>query len=257
MSPFVRFNPASIFMSIDRMASASRRYAIYYAPKPSSPLSEVGRRWIGRDAESGRIIEQPTLLGVPAALFHSLTANPRRYGFHATLKAPFRLADGCSEAALLERARDFSRYRTRFQLSPLQTDISGGFLALRCANDVVISASVCALAQDCVESFDDLRAPMDNNDRARRLRSSLTYRQNQLLERWGYPYTEEAFRFHMTLTDRLETVDQVVCEMLREGARRLFDAVADGGPTALDAITIFREEKAGLPFKAWKRFEFL
>jgi hypothetical protein len=243
------------FLSIAFMASAPVRYAIYYAPKASSMFGKTGRCWLGRDASNGQIIEQPTFPGVSAGLFYSLTANPRRYGFHATLKAPFRLADGCTETTLLERACDFSRRQDRIQLSRLEVDMSGGFLALHSAGKAV-TGSINAFAQDCVASFDDLRAPINSSDRARRARSLLTYRQDQLLERWGYPHTEEAFRFHMTLTGGLEAIDHATRESLQAGARNIFDAVFDSEAIVLDAITIFREEKTGLPFKAWKRFEF-
>ena len=63
------------------------RVAVYYAPEPSDPLWTAACAWLGWDAERGAPVPQPDLLEIA-----DLTASPRLYGFHATLKPPMRLA---------------------------------------------------------------------------------------------------------------------------------------------------------------------
>ena len=79
----------------------TQRFAIYYAPDPASALWQRASTWLGRDAAGGADLAQPEVAGLTAEDFARHTADPRHYGFHATLKAPFALADGANEAALL------------------------------------------------------------------------------------------------------------------------------------------------------------
>ena len=78
------------------------RYAIYYAPDPASALWLFGSSVLGYDARTGRNVPLLAPAGISLADWEMATTDPRRYGFHATLKAPFRLALGMSEAALLD-----------------------------------------------------------------------------------------------------------------------------------------------------------
>jgi 2'-5' RNA ligase len=89
-----------------------------------------------------------------------------------------------------------------------------------------------------VTGFDSFRAPLTGQDRARRNPDKLAPRQRDYLDRWGYPYVMDEFRFHMTLTGRLnETRRGGVLEMLRDR----FSSV--GLPSlAIDRIALFRQE---------------
>jgi Protein of unknown function (DUF1045) len=60
--------------------------------------------------------------------------------------------------------------------------------------------ALAALASHCTTSFDVFRAPMTKKERVRRMASHLSPSQMQNLDRWGYPFVFEDFRFHMTLT---------------------------------------------------------
>jgi hypothetical protein len=62
------------------------RVAIYYAPLPDDPLTSLSSSWLGRDPRSGEPVRHPDLDGIA-----EVTAEPRMYGFHATLKPPMRL----------------------------------------------------------------------------------------------------------------------------------------------------------------------
>ncbi|MGQ3281168.1 MAG: DUF1045 domain-containing protein, partial [Shinella sp.] len=70
------------------------RYALYFTPSASDPLTLSAQRWLGRNAFTGATLAQLSVQGFDAATLAGLTADPRRYGFHATLKAPFSLAEG-------------------------------------------------------------------------------------------------------------------------------------------------------------------
>ena len=191
-----------------------RRFAVYYTP-PDGPMARFGAHWLGWDIAAGRTVERPEPPRLPAPLA-DITATPRKYGFHATIKPPFRLAEGGSVTALddaLERLCD--------QVSPIRLDglrpaPLGRFLALLPEGD---PAPLNALAARVVEELDDFRAPPREDELARRRGAGLAPRQESLLAHWGYPCVMDAFRFHMTLTgkmppDRLAAVRAVVTREL-------------------------------------------
>lgn len=170
------------------------RYAVYYLPPPG-PLATFGAHWLGWDVQAGRAVAQPDVPGIGR-----ITGQPRKYGFHATLKPPFRLAPG-GDAAALGAALDALTGRMAPALCDgLQADRLGRFLALRPVGDV---AAIAGVAAGIVEGIDHFRAPPDRDELARRRKARLTPAQDALLTRWGYPYVMEEFRFHMTLTGPL------------------------------------------------------
>ena len=73
---------------------AMYRYALYYAPPPGTALAAFGARWLGRDPDGAEAPASPELARVTPGEWRRAVALPRRYGFHATLKAPFSLAEG-------------------------------------------------------------------------------------------------------------------------------------------------------------------
>jgi putative phosphonate metabolism protein len=175
------------------------RYAIYYAAPRDSALDRFGSEHLGSDAWSGDDLPFPD--GVPAD-WRALTNDPRKYGFHATLKAPFALAPGTSESELIAACADFARTPRPIPVIAPVVDSISGFIAVVPAQP---SDELVQLAADCVRAFDAFRAPLTAEDRARRKPELLTQRQRDYLDRWGYPYVMDEFRFHMTLTGRLES----------------------------------------------------
>ena len=94
------------------------RYALYFAPAAGSAWDRFGASWLGRSAHTGVSLAQPEIRGLDAARFRALTGAPRRYGFHATLKPPFRLAAGCTpDDLLLELTQVFGQIPS-FAMAP-------------------------------------------------------------------------------------------------------------------------------------------
>ncbi|MBS0124910.1 DUF1045 domain-containing protein [Thetidibacter halocola] len=174
------------------------RFAIYYLP-PKGDLAEFGARWLGWDAATGRPVDQPDLPGIEA-----ITATPRRYGFHGTLKPPFRLAGGRDADALAVATAAMAATCAPARCEGLHLSRLGRFLALTPTGD---TTGIARVAAACVADLDAFRAPPGEDELARRRKANLSPRQEALLTRWGYPYVMEEFRFHLTLTDRLPRDD--------------------------------------------------
>jgi len=229
------------------------RYALYFAPLAGSAWSEAGGAWLGRNADRVDEFAQAKITGIPPLLLAKLTSDARRYGFHATLKAPFHLAEGFNEQHLEAMAEAFSMAQKPVSLPLLQVRPIADFLALR--PDPLDDESA-ALAMRCVSYFDLLRAPPNDAELAKRRMRGLSARQETLLQRWGYPFTEEEFQFHLTLTDDLAKVDAEVVYPMRKAAEQHFAHPIADAPLVIDALTIFREQQPGAPFVAWRRFPF-
>jgi putative phosphonate metabolism protein len=221
------------------------RYAVFYAPAPQTPLWRFGSETIGYDAVTGTDLDQGT---IPVADWHALTEEPRRYGFHATLKAPFSLRDGVAEADLLDAVAGFARARACFSVPHLQVASVGSFIALVPRER---SPALDGLAADCVRAFDRFRAPLSAADRARRLKSRLSDRQIRHLEDWGYPHVFEDFRFHMTLSGPLP-VD--LLDAARTALAERYAPLAAGLP--VEAISVFRQAERSQRFRVIGRFAF-
>lgn len=220
------------------------RYAIYYAPAPGDRLHGFGSHLLGYDAFSGSEVAFPD--GLPAD-WREVTQDPRRYGFHATLKAPFSLAPDQSEAELHAACKEFAAMARRIPvIEPVIAAIEG-FVAIVPGTHF---SGLVTLARDCVADFDHFRAPLMEHDRQRRNPSSLSARQFEYLERWGYPYVMEEFRFHMTLTGRLSSPQrEAVVATLSDRFSTL-----DLRALAIDRIALFRQDDAAARFRALDQF---
>lgn len=217
------------------------RYAIYYVPAQGSFLDQFGAEMLGYDAWIGTALPFPGGVVEQVPDWRELTQDPRKYGFHATLKAPMAL-NGKKESELHGACADFARQPRRIPLiTPVVSSISG-FIAVIPEGR---SDELEQFAADCVRAFDPFRAPLTPDDRARRNPSRLTPRQVEYLDRWGYPYVMEEFRFHMTLTGRLdETRREAVLAMLRERFAQL-----ELAELAIDRIALFKQVDAKARFE--------
>jgi hypothetical protein len=170
------------------------RAAVFWTPPPDDPLCLAANIWLGRDPERNIACPQPAIPGLAEA-----TASPRHYGFHATLRPPMRLAT--TWQAFQNTAEHLAHNVQSFELPRLEVAEMAGFLALRATAPC---PALHALANACVSATDPHRLLPDEAELARRRQTPLTPRQETMLERWGYPYVMEEWRFHMTLTRRLD-----------------------------------------------------
>ncbi len=213
-----------------------RRYAIYYAPPPGA-FARRSAHWLGWDAQAGQTVDQPDLPGLPRPLAE-LTGDPRKYGFHGTIKAPFRLAEGMTRAGLSAALDELGARLAPVLLPGLHLVQIGGFLALVPQGD---DGKLKALAFDAVTALDRFRAPLTEAEIAKRRPDRLTARQCALLERWGYPYVDEEFRFHLTLSDKLEAAEGAA--LAQVAASHFADCLPQ--PFVIGDLCLFGEDAAG------------
>src|SRR3989338_6119950 len=166
-----------------------KRFAIYYAPRAGA-FADAAAAWLGWDLLAGRAEAS----ALPDLADHM--ADPRKYGFHGTIKPPFRLAEGCSPTGLTQAVARLATSLRAVELPALALRQIDGFLAFVPDGD---TAALGDLAAEVVRALDPLRAP--------RRPERLTDRQRALLGIYGYPYVMEEFQFHLTPTGRLSDTD--------------------------------------------------
>jgi hypothetical protein len=219
------------------------RVAIYAAPDPQSDWWQRGSEWLGRCAAQHQALPQPCIDGLSAAQFAQLTAEPRRYGWHATLKAPFRLVSGEDMASLREGLADIARDHGAFALDHWEVARLGGFLALRPRH---APAALSALADDCVRRLQPLAAALDETDLARRRRKPLTPAEDALMLAWGYPWVLNRFRFHFSLTGPIHDLAEEKVAQLQRAAVEHFETLP---PLIVDRLSLFVEPYPGADFE--------
>jgi putative phosphonate metabolism protein len=225
----------------------AHRFAIYFAPAIDDPWWRLGSEWLGRDAFTGALCQQPSLAGLLTSEQARLTAAPRRYGWHATLKAPFALAETADIEQLRLSLRALCRAFTPFSLPELHVAQLDDFLALVPADD---SAELDRVARACVSELRSLAAPLSPSDLARRRAANLSATEDALLLKWGYPYVMEHFRFHMSLTGSLSDASIATVEILRSAATAWF---AELPPCRFASISLFAEPTPGSDFMLFEQ----
>ncbi|AOJ08007.1 DUF1045 domain-containing protein [Burkholderia mayonis] len=236
-----------------RMFGDDARYAIYLTP--AEPWNALGSRWLGRDALTGERIERGA--DVDDARVDAWTRGPCRYGLHATLKPPFRLAAGVSAAALDAAAHALAVRMQSFALA-LELRPLRGFLAWRPADAPVERGSLRALADTCVRELDVFRAPLSAADIARRRAAGLTPREDAHLVRWGYPYVFDTFAFHITLTNQLDaaSADAATNALARLAAHHGCAAALGIASMTVRDISVFVQPAPDQPFVVARHYGF-
>jgi hypothetical protein len=224
------------------------RYAIYYAPAAATALWDKASAWLGRDAYADAPRDRPAFPALADLDLDAITADPRGYGFHATLKAPFELAAERGEAELLAAVRVFAASHTPFEAAIAPAAL-GRFLAFRLQT---VSLEMDALHGASVRDLDGFRAPLSDFDLARRRKAPLTPEQDKRLVAWGYPYVFEDFRFHMTLTGQIRDHD------VRERVLGVLQAhfLPETGPHRFDGVAVFKQADRDAPFAILERAGF-
>ncbi|MEO3689896.1 DUF1045 domain-containing protein [Roseateles paludis] len=216
------------------------RYALYLVPPASHPLWATGNAWLGRDPAA-----PPATWGPPPPL----RREPWRYGFHATLKAPLRLAPGHTEASLLDATRSLADAHAPFDMPPLAVSWLAGFLSLRPQPDPAPHEPLRELADDAVRRLDPGRAPWTEAERARYVRPDHSPRQRAQAERWGYAHVLDDWRCHFTLSDPVAGGD---AQALHAAAQAHF-APALAVPLRCTELALYLEPAPGDPFALWQR----
>ncbi|WP_137136182.1 DUF1045 domain-containing protein [Rhizobium sp. FKY42] len=217
------------------------RYAINFTPTAADPLTIAASQWLGRNAFSGEAMELPFIreLGLHEIAFN--TAVPRRYGFHATLKPPFRLADGMTEPMLLRHLLHFTGQHQPVPLPRLEVVRLGNRFAL-------VPDRPCPdlnhLASSVVMHFDSFRAPLSEAELDRVDTERLSASQFSNLHRFGHPHVMDEFRFHMTLTGPVGAAEMPVFEQV---LKRYFEPILQR-PQVLFNLALFVETEPGAPF---------
>ena len=221
------------------------RYAIYWLPRPGTPLAAFARDWLGGDPETGESHPPRALHGLDAGLIERATASPRRYGCHATMKAPFRLRDGASEAELSAALGRFCSRRRRARSGRLRLQRLWRYLALTVAD---ASAEIDWLADQCTTHFDSFRAPLSEADLARRP-PDLPPEAMRNLKQFGYPEIFGRFLFHITLAGPLEASELASVETALASAVEPFTRE----PFAIDDLCLCGDPGQGGLFKVLSR----
>lgn len=218
------------------------RYAVYFAPAQGSGLERVCSAVLGRCARTGQALKQPNLPGMEPERLVKLTAPPRRYGLHGTIKPPFFLAEGTTEAGLTDAVAALAAGVRAFDLPPLRLESIDSFLAL---TPQAPCQELDTLARACVTQLDQFRREPSPEELARRRARGLSAEQDRLLMQWGYPFVLQEFRFHLTLTGSIP--DPAERQRVHAALVPLLSPVL-GRPVPFREICIFRQPAPSAPF---------
>jgi hypothetical protein len=202
---------------------------------------KAASQWLGTSSRK--------IAGISTAEMESLLQGPNHYGFHATIKPPFRLKTGYTLNDVEKELATFTKGMESFLLPPLEIARIDNFF---CLKPVCDSTAINNLAMEVVRRFDYFRQPSEEKELARRRTAGLSNRQEHLLLKWGYPYVLDEFRFHLTLTGKIENERQV--EPLRCELSNRFDQVIQE-PVYFDGLSLFVQD-GNSAFAEYKRFLF-
>ena len=220
------------------------RIAIYWTPGKPSPLDKAASDWLKE--------EDNKIPGIPKEEVQRLLLAPNHYGFHATIKPPFRLK---SEYALEDVAQELTLFIAEKQNRPFtlpRFDVAriGQFICLKPQDE---SSRLQKFAAETLRRFDHFRKPADEDEITRRRASGLTARQDQLLLKWGYPYVLDEFIFHLTLTGNIQNPNHF--KLLNHELLKRFSSKVKFPPCIFDSLSLFIQHD-GKPFTEYRRWNF-
>ena len=229
---------------------APYRYAVYFAPPPQSAWWQAGSQWLGRCAAGNAVLAMPAIMGISESEWQSARAAPRRYGWHATLKAPFILAPDTSVNFLTSTLSTLARSMQAFELPAMQVVLMDDFLALV---PQVESEKANAVAARCVVELQSLAAQLSESELKRRRQAGLSAAQDAMLLRWGYPFVLDHYRLHFSLTGSLKNFNQFQIDSLLAAAQDFFAVLT---PCRLESLALFVEPSPGADFMLQEHFGF-
>lgn len=210
------------------MTPRFKRYAIYLVP--DGPWGDFGARWLGWDLRRGEECQTNRPEHIPLG-------RAAHYGFHATIKPPFALAEGQSLQALQSETTELAQRHRRIE-TPISVLPLGRFLALGAQAQ---SNAMSELAADTVVALDRFRAPMSAAEFEKRAHPGLNDTQRAHLSRWGYAHVLDQFRFHLTLTGRMPRAQVAEAEgIIQTHLGALLDQ-----PLPIDHLAVVGETDAG------------
>ena len=219
------------------------RYAIYYTPAENSALETFGRSWLGRSSFTENPVPRLKIEGISDERLFEITAFPRHYGFHGTLKPPFRLIKSMTANDLITAVKGFAAKCNPVAIAGLKLKHMAGFIALVPAKR---TPGLNMLAAACVREFDKFRAPLNPEEMNRRKSAGITLSQEQNLQAWGYPYVFSDFRFHLTLTGRIENfAERTSLLNILEPLTEMFVAEI----FLVNGLAVFFQKDESLPFQ--------
>jgi putative phosphonate metabolism protein len=224
------------------------RYGVYFAPALGSDWWVAGSHWLGRSANDGLLHPQPPADGLSMQMMSVLTAAPRRYGWHATLKAPFALAQGVSLQQLRLKLESLAAGLKCVSIPKLRVQRVDDFLALVPEGH---TAAIDQIAAACVTGLHSLAAPLSETELQRRRQAPLSTTENAMLLAWGYPYVLENFRFHMSITGSLRERAPWEIAALLDAAKSHFHPLP---VCRMDHLTLFVEPTPGADFVVLEQF---
>jgi hypothetical protein len=227
------------------------RYALYLAPPPESDLWRFGCDVIGRDPLTGASCEGFSLEGYPPDSWRSMTSDPRRDGFHATLKAPFPLRLDLDPADLFDSVAAFAGKHPPFDAGELSVGVvkSGHGLAFVALKPQGALKELRSFEAGIVRGLDGLRAPFVESGREYRGPERLTPREAYYLDAWGYPYVLDEFDPHFTLTNAIPDANRVARLLEWEFGLRVASRALH-----VDALTLVGQGEPGGEFRILRRF---
>jgi len=223
--------------------STPYRCAVYFMPDPNNDWWHAGSSWLGRCAATSQPMLQPSIDGVSPRDQWALTAKPRRYGWHATLKAPFRIVPGQNLRSVMLALRELGNSLTAFDLPTMKVSTDGGYMALRPQDS---NPEIHRIGAACVTGLHSFAAPLSESDLARRRTANLTSVQDHLLQVWGYPYVFDEFSFHLSLTGRLDSLSDDQLIKWHEAAQAHFGNLP---VCRFDRLALFVEPERGADFQ--------
>jgi len=212
------------------------RYALYFTP-PAGPFSDFACSWLGWDMQSGQPVAHPDIPCLPAPV-GEITQIPRKYGLHATIKPPFRLAEGRTADDLKAAMSAYCQTRCAIVLDGLNLAQLGRFLALVPNGN---TSSLNTFSADVVREFDTFRAPSTAAELDRRRSNGMSDALDANLRNWGYPYVMDAYRFHITLSGKLPKAQAAT---LRATLAPMIEPLLPR-PYVIDGLSLAGEDTAG------------
>lgn len=217
------------------------RIALYWTPKHSTPLARAAADWLKEE------VKIPCVTSEEAG---RLVAAPNHYGFHATIKPPFKLR---SRYVLEDVEREVALFVSEKQNKPfllpcLEVARIGTFFCLRPKGE---SGQLKDFSAATVKRFDCFRKPAEEDEITRRRATGLTVHQDKLLLEWGYPFVLDQFRFHLTLTGNVQNPDHF--QPLKQELLKRFTPSLQL-PCSFDALSIFIQH-GNQPFFEYSRWD--